>query len=131
SVWSAGLQILHANLASISLLSTRLTGGDYGQGIVTLDGEAPPGGAAITLASDQAAALPGTPITIPAGGNQAAFLIRSAAVAKPVTAQITASYRGASQSAALQIDPPYVIHLQVSPRLLTGGAPATGTVWIS
>jgi hypothetical protein len=131
AVWSAALQLLHADLTGCNLILSRVTGGDYAQGTVTLNGDAPPGGAVITLTSDQPAAATAATVTVPAGGNQATFLIRTSPVAKPTTATITASYRGVSRSAALQIGAPALVQLQVNAVGVTGGASATGTIWIS
>jgi len=122
---------LHANLAAISLFGTDVPGGQQVLGTVTLDNEAPAGGAVITLTSDQPVAMLPSTVTAPAGSFGAAFQMRTIPVAQTVTARITATYAGVSRSAAVQIDAPAVIRLQANPSTLTGGAPSTGTVSIS
>jgi hypothetical protein len=88
---------------SLMLSSSSVAGGTGVTGTVTLTAPAPAGGAAVTLASNSAAAAAPSSVTVPAGGTSAAFNITTSAVNSNTNATITATYGGTSTSAVLTV----------------------------
>ncbi len=85
-------------VSSETLNPTSLTGGSSSQGIVTLSGAAPSGGAVVTLSSNNtvAAIVPAT-VSVAAGATSASFTISTSVMWSfdaPVT--ISANYGGGS-----------------------------------
>jgi LmbE family N-acetylglucosaminyl deacetylase len=100
------LTVLPAVLSSLTLNPTSVVGSPLlgnSTGTVTLDGPAPAGGAVVLLSDDSSAASVPSTVTIPAGATSATFTVRTGIVLLSTTARITATYRGASRSANLQI----------------------------
>jgi hypothetical protein len=86
---------------AVSFSPGSIYAGTVGQGTVTLNVAAPPGGAVITLApTGNFGTVPPT-VTLPEGQSTAAFQVTNTS---PGTLQVTASYAGSSGSGALQIN---------------------------
>lgn len=88
---------------SVTLSQSSVAGGNPVTGTVTLSGAAPNGGAAVVLSSNSAAAVVPANVIVPAGSSSANFNITTSAVKSNTNATITASYGGASVSAALTV----------------------------
>ena len=90
-------------LSSVSLNPPSIVGGGVSTGAVTLDGPAPPGGALVTLSSDNTlvAAVPAS-VTVAEGNNSATFAVTTSSVAASTPVSIGASYNG-TQSATLTV----------------------------
>jgi LmbE family N-acetylglucosaminyl deacetylase len=99
------LTVLPPVLTSLSLNPSSVIGGPLGNstGTVTLNAPAPAGGAVISLSDNSSAASVPATVTIPAGATTATFTVRTGIVLLSTTARITATYRGTSRSANLQI----------------------------
>ena len=97
---------LVVTITSLTLNPNSVTGGNASQGTVTLSGAAPTGGAVVSLSSSNAAivTLPAS-ITVPAGATSAAFTASTASVATSTSVTVSATYGGATQTAALTITP--------------------------
>jgi len=102
----AGLTILPAALVSLSVSPSTVKGesSTVVTGKVTLSGEAPAGGMAITLSSSSssAATVP-TTVTIPAGRTYAAFRISHKRVSSSLAVTISASFGGILKTAGITI----------------------------
>ena len=133
STATAQLQILTA--LALSLDQTSVTGGSTVNGTVSLGEPAPAGGAAIILASsDAASARPPNVLTIPVGQLTGTFAIPTSTVAAARTVNISAVYGGQSQSVALTVNPqgaPALSAVSVSPDHVSGGATASGMVTLT
>jgi uncharacterized protein (TIGR03437 family) len=88
---------------SLTLSSSSVAGGSGVTGTVTLTAPAPAGGAAVTLASNSAAAKTPSSVTVPAGGTSATFNITTSTVTSNTNATITATYGGTSASVILAV----------------------------
>jgi hypothetical protein len=127
-----------ASLSSLSLNPTSVTGGSSSTGTVTLSGPAPTGGAQVTLSSSNttAARVPST-VTVAAGATSTTFTVSTSAVASSTSVAISATYGGATRSAALTVTaapppPPTVSSLMLNPTSVIGGVQSsTGTVTLS
>jgi hypothetical protein len=94
-------------LSSISLSASSVVGGDSVTGTVTLTAAAPPGGAVVLLSSGDPVTVPAS-VTVPGGASSATFTIATRAVGGTISGTISASYGGASVSAALTVTRPTV-----------------------
>lgn len=97
-----------ATLASLSVNPATVVGGSPSTVTATLSTGAPAGGASVTLASNNAAVIPGT-IAIAAGGTSGTAQATTTAVNASATATLTGSFGGASQTTNLVVDPPPVV----------------------
>ena len=113
---------------SLTLNPGSVIGGNSSTGTVTLNSAAPSGGAVVTLTSSNSslAAVPAT-VTVPAGSTTANFTISTTSVATTEQATITATYKGAIQSAVLTVTP-FLTSLTLNPVIVIGGNSSTGTV---
>jgi hypothetical protein len=130
---------------SLSLSQTTTMVGDVVQATVTLNQPAPVGGAVVSLASPiypSAVSAPFTvtmpaSITVAEGQTSASFTVATAATtltgfSRPYLVVTQAAYGDTVETAILIINPPvYATSLAVTPRSLTGGDPATGTVTLN
>ncbi|MEP7112117.1 MAG: hypothetical protein ABI862_02525 [Ilumatobacteraceae bacterium] len=88
-----------------SLSSSHLTGGSMTGSIVMLNGQAPPGGAIVQLASNSPAMTPPGTVTVPAGVESASVSIPTKAVSATTTVTLTGTYNGQSVSAQFVLNP--------------------------
>lgn len=79
-------------LSSFSITPRNLVGGNTAVGTVTLNGAAPAGGALVTLASNNPAALVPASVLVPAGQTSATFIAQTSAVTNVITATLRATY---------------------------------------
>ena len=113
-------------LASIALSAPSVVGGTSVTGTVTLTAAAGSAGAVLNLTSDSTSVQPPSTVTIPVGQKSATFTITTSGVQSAVTANLTATYNGVSQSAALTVNPLFTFALESDS--VTGGQATTGTV---
>jgi hypothetical protein len=123
-------------LSAVSLSPTTIAGGGTVQGAVALSGNAPSGGATVTLSSgNTAVATVAATVTVAAGTSSALFTVSTAAVMSPASVVITGSYGGATQTATLSVTvPPPVISLSavsLNPTTIVGGGSVQGTATLS
>ena len=99
-------------LSSLSVTST--------QGVVTLNGPAPEGGAIVSLASSNpsVASVPST-ATVGSGLSSATFAITTSSVTTTSSVDITASYGGATRVATLTVNPPAPPPVPAAPSLVS------------
>ena len=92
-------------LTSVTV-AAQITGGQTGQGSITLSGPAPVGGAIVALAAapQNLASVPAT-VTVPAGATSATFTISTVAVTSAQQAAIGAAYNNGTASGVFSIVP--------------------------
>jgi hypothetical protein len=120
-------------LLSLGLNAPTITGGQSVDGVVTLSGPAPSGGAVVTLqSSDTSVATVGASVTVPAGGTTATFTVTSRATGGAFQLVISGTYGGVTRSANLTVSgtpPPLALSsVAVNPSTIASGATAQGTV---
>lgn len=127
-VASTVIEIAPPMILGFSQLPPRVTGGGQLTGSVSLDSSAPAAGVSVTLSTSSAGVGVPPTVTIPAGATFAPFTIAvsPSAPAGPVT--LRASLSGRTRTATIDIGPPRVGSLSLSPASLQAGASSTGTV---
>jgi hypothetical protein len=114
---------------SFQLRLATAPGGNPSTGTVTLSEPAPPGGAAITLTSeDPTLAAAPERVTVPAGRTVAHFWVRTSVVSIPRAITLTATGLGSTWTESLRVVPPSAATLTIEPGTVYGGDPATATV---
>jgi WD40-like Beta Propeller Repeat len=103
-IGSAPLPTGIPSLSIFALQPAVVDGGQSVQAYVQLSGDAPAGGAAVSLASDSAAATVPATLTIPAGSQSAVALVTTETTSSTTTATITATYNGVSIASRLTIN---------------------------
>jgi hypothetical protein len=103
---SVTLAVVPLALESLKLSPTTVKGGNPTTCTIRLTGMAPAGGSQVTIATNPAnvAQAPAT-ITVPAGDEDVAVEIPSAAVTSAVTVTISGTFRGATKTATLTVVP--------------------------
>jgi hypothetical protein len=122
---SATFNVLPPSLKSLSISPSTISGGTQPQGTVMLNGEAPAGGAVVTLSSDNAAVSPPAQVTVAPGNFSVSFGIPTSTVTTSTTATITANWNGVSTQAPLTLTPqqqPTSLTLSPTSTVGTGGS---------
>jgi hypothetical protein len=126
---TANISVLPPSLKSILLSPASISGGAPGNALVTLNGQAPAGGAAINLTSSSAAAAPPAIANIAAGNTTVAVAVPTNSVAASTLATITAGWNGASVKSQFTVTPQgQPASLTLSPATITGAGGTTGVV---
>ena len=130
---SAQFTVQPPSLKSLTISPSSISGGAAPQGIVMLNGQAPAGGALVTLTSNSPSVSPPSSVVVAAGDFSASFPIPTSAVTANTTAAVTASYAGASAQAQVTLtaqQPP--ASLTLSPTSTTGlGGSSFATVTLA
>ncbi len=121
------------SLKSLTISPSTISGGAQPQGIVMLNGQAPAGGAVVTLTSNSPSVSPPASVVVDAGSFSASFPIPTNAVAANTTATVTASYGGASAQGQVTLTPQQPpSSLTLSPTSITGqGGNSFATVTVA
>jgi acid phosphatase len=120
--------------SSLSLTPASVVGGNPSQGTVTLTGAAPPGGAVVTLSSNNTAvATVPASMTVAAGAISGNFTITTLAVSASTTVTISTSYGGTTPTASLTVNPPPLVlsSLSLNPTSVIGGGTSQGTATLT
>jgi hypothetical protein len=129
---SAQFTLQPPSLKSLTISPATISGGAQPQGIVMLNGQAPAGGAVVSLSSNSPMVSPPASVTVAPGSFSASFPIPTSGVTANTTATITASYNGAASQAQVTLTPQQPpSSLTLSPTSTTGtggGSFATVTV---
>ena len=130
---SAQFTLQPPSLKSLTISPSSISGGAQPQGIVMLNGQAPAGGALVTLTSNSPSVSPPASVVVAAGDFSASFPISSSTVTANTTATVTASYAGASAQAQVTLTPQQPpTSLTLSPTSTTGlGGSSFGTVTVA
>jgi len=121
------------SLKSLTISPSSISGGAQPQGIAMLNGQAPAGGAVVTLTSNSPSVSPPASVVVDAGSFSASFPIPTNAVAANTSATVTASYGGASAQAQVTLTPQQPpLSLTLSPTSTTGqGGNSFATVTVA
>jgi hypothetical protein len=123
---SITFNVLPPSLQSISADPSSILGGTSTGGFIVLNGEAPADGAVVALTSDSASAIVPATFTVPAGSFAASFAIATNPVPALTTANLTATWKGASVKGTVGVLPPTTpASITLNPSTLIGGS---GTV---
>lgn len=129
---SAQFTLQPPSLRSLTISPATISGGAQPQGIVMLNGQAPAGGAVVSLSSNSPLVSPPASVTVAPGSFSASFPIPTSSVTANTTATVTAIYNGASSQAQVTLtsqQPPSSLTLSPNSTTGTGGSSfATVTV---
>ncbi|HEU4836720.1 MAG TPA: hypothetical protein VFS90_19965 [Pyrinomonadaceae bacterium] len=130
---SAQFTLQPPSLKSLTISPGTISGGAQPQGIVMLNGQAPAGGAVVTLTSNSSSVSPPPSVLVEAGSFSASFPIPSSAVTANTIATVTASYGGTSAQAQVTLTPQQPpSSLTLSPTSTTGqGGSSFATVTVA
>lgn len=119
------ITLTSSGLYAFSGSPTTLTGGNtITNAIVTLSGPAGAGGAVITLTSSNPAVTPPATVTVPAGAsNTGYFQIPTSSVSVLTPVNVTASFGGSTKVLSLNVKPPGLYTISLSPYSVAGGQP--------
>src|SRR6185436_198804 len=121
------------SLKSLTISPATISGGAQPQCIVMLNGQAPAGGALVSLSSNSPMVSPPASVTVAPGSFSASFPIPTSGVTANTTATVTAIYNGASSQAQVTLTPQQPpSSLTLSPTSTTGtGGSSFATVTIA
>jgi hypothetical protein len=118
-----------SSLRSLEGLPARQNGGVTSGGIVMLNGQAPAGGAVVSLSSSNPAARPPATVTVPAGVESVSFAMPTSQVPADTPVTITATWKGVSVQAQTTLTPqPPPTSITLQPAAITGGSSTDGRV---
>lgn len=120
-------------IENLGLSPSTITGGTSATGTVYLSGNAPAGGANVSLSASNGLVQPPATVLVPAGTSYAPFSAPTSAVSSVTNTTLTASYGGASHSAVLTLVPPlpYLATLSFSPSTVVSGSLTVGTITLT
>ena len=121
--------ILPPSVASLSLSPASVTGGASSTGTVTLNGPAPTGSTAVSLASSSPSATVPSSVTVPAGSTSATFPVSTSAVASATAATLSAAAGGATQTATLTVNPVVALTAPIDPSAVSTGSGKISLYW--
>jgi hypothetical protein len=93
------------SLHSLIISPSTISGGAQPGGIVQLNGQAPSGGAVVTLSSDSPAVQPPATVTVDPGVESVSFAVPTRSVTANTTATVTASWNGVSTQTQVTLTP--------------------------
>jgi hypothetical protein len=126
---SSVVSVQPASLKSLQVSPGVLSGGDWTTVFVNLNGAAPAGGAAVTLASDNPAVVPPQTVTVPAGFFSGSAWVQTNPVSSATTATLTGTYKGATGQATVSLRPRRApTALTLNPASTTNGSIGTISV---
>jgi hypothetical protein len=129
---SAQFNLQPPSLKSLTISPSNISGGAQPQGIVMFNGQAPAGGATVTLTSNSPAVTPPASVFVEAGSFSASFAIPTNTVTANTTATVTASYGNTSAQAQVTLTPQQPpSSLTLSPTSTTAGGSSFGTVTVA
>jgi hypothetical protein len=126
---SVQVNVLPPSLKGITLTPGTISGGAGAGAIVMLNGQAPAGGAVVSLTSDSASAMPPALATIAAGNSSVTVTVPTNQVAANTLANISASWNGDSVQSPLMLVPQgQPASIALSPASVTGAGGSFATV---
>ena len=118
-----------SSLRSLDGMPFRQNGGVPLGAIVMLNGQAPAGGAVVSLSSSNPAAQPPATVTVPAGVESVSFTVPTSRVFADTPVTITATWRGASVQATTTLTPqPAPTSITLDPTTTSGSSGSFGRV---
>jgi len=130
---SANITILPVTLSGVLVSPSSVIGGNQATGAVSVNGNAPPGGLVVSLASNNTTVKVPSTVTIAAGATSATFVCTTTVVNAQVTATVTATQGTTSQTCTVSVLPSSLTSLTVSPTVVVGGSSTAviGTVTLN
>ena len=123
---------LYPGLRSVGVNPSNITGGSPTTGGVLLWGNAPPGGATITLSDNSGSISTPAEVVVPAGAQSAAFSITTSQVGADHLRLVHGTLNGVTKSAYLTITAgPRLASFAISPNTLVGGQDTIGTLTLT
>jgi hypothetical protein len=101
---SGHFTVMPPSLQSLFVTSS-ISGGAQAGGIVMLNGQAPAGGAVVSLSSDSPAVSPPTTVAVEPGIESVSFPIPTSSVTANTTATLTATWNGVTRQAQVTLTP--------------------------
>jgi hypothetical protein len=132
--WTAALRVLHTALASFSLDTPRVVGGNPVSGSVQLNGPAPAGGATLTVESDNPAVAAAyvNETTIEGTSRSGSFSVTTRPVASTTVVHLSVSYDGVTCMTRLTVLPNVGIStVTLDAAQVVAGQTVTGTITFS
>jgi hypothetical protein len=118
-----------SSLKSLDGVPLRQNGGVTIGGIVMLEGQAPPGGAVVSLSSSSPTVRPPATVTVPAGVESAFFTAPTSQVTADTPVTITATWKGKSAQATTTLTPqPQPTSITLDPTTTSGSSGSFGRV---
>jgi hypothetical protein len=118
-----------SSLRSLDGMPFRQNGGVALGATVMLNGQAPAGGAVVSLSSSSPAAQPPASVTVPAGAESVSFTMPTSQVSADTPVTITATWRGASVQATTTLTPqPAPTSITLEPATTSGSSGSFGRV---
>jgi len=117
-----------AAVVSVIFAPDTVVGGVPSVGTLTLDGPAPAGGVAITLASSIASVVVPSSISVPAGQTSVTFSAVTSTVTDQVLVIITATVGGAAKTGSLTVNPVNLASVAANPPAVLNGATSVLTI---
>jgi pimeloyl-ACP methyl ester carboxylesterase len=120
-------------LNSFNFSPATITGGTSASATIWLTGNAPGGGASVSVTSTSGLVQSPGVVTVAGGSAFTTVSIPTSAVSVVTNVSLTASYGGVSQNATLTLVPPlpYLASLGFSPSTVSSGSAATGTITLT
>jgi hypothetical protein len=122
---SAQFTLQPPSLKSLTISPATISGGAQPQGIVMFNGQAPAGGAVVSLSSNSPFVSPPASVTVAPGSFSASFPIPTSGVTANTTATVTATYGSTSVQAQVTLTPqppPSSLTLSPTSTIGTGGS---------
>lgn len=129
---TAKISVKIATPSALTLSPAAVIGGTNADATVTLNGPAPSGGTVVLLASSDAtsASVPAS-VTVPAGATTAQFTTSTIPVGTSTQVTLSATYKGTTQTATLDIAAATPSTLALSPLAVVGGSTADATLTLT
>ena len=125
------LNVNRAVLSGLTINPTTVTGGNNASATVTLNGQAPLGGANVMVSTNNPVVT--APETVKIGSSQTSriFALQTAPVATSTNVIVTVSRAGLTRAAAMTVARPVLSSFSVAPRTLGGGETGQGLVTLT
>jgi hypothetical protein len=118
---AGSLTVGPTTVKSLTASPSTINGGAVAGGIVMLTGQAPAGGAVVSLSSSSAAVTPPATVTVNQGDFSVSFPMLTNSVSATTTATITATWNGISRSTTITMTPqPAPSSIALSPASTVG-----------
>ena len=129
----ASIAVLPPVLGGMSCPPTPFVGGTYVPCSVLLIGRVAPGATvvvALTSTNPEIVTIPAN-VTLVSGAESQTFDVITKPVANPASVTISGSYRGVTKTGSLQVKPPAVQSVALTPTSVEGGLPVVARVTLS
>lgn len=128
-LYSANMTVTTPVVSGLSLSPSIVPGGNNVTATVTLSGNAPTGGASVAVTNTNPKASAPATMTVAQGTNSGTFTITTVGVTSTYSGTVSASYGGATMSAALKVRPVNIKLFTFTPPKVVGASQnSTGNI---